>query len=147
MSPSESVITSPGTRHVLSISQSAPSLRHLTMHAESFLRFSIALSARYCCTVPTTALSRIMKSIIKVSVRSALSPEMNAITAVTAAAAMSSSVITSLNWPINSLKKPVRPSRPSEFVPKRCSLSPASCPLMPMGEEFRRDSTCPALPT
>ena len=48
ISPSERVITSPGTSSSLFMATSLPPRRHFTVHTESFFKFSIALSARYC---------------------------------------------------------------------------------------------------
>ena len=48
ISPSERLITSPGTSAKPGTERSFPSRRHLTSHTESFLRFSMARSARNC---------------------------------------------------------------------------------------------------
>ena len=144
ISPSERLITSPGTSSSLFTCISLPALRHFTVHTESFFRFSMALSARYCCIVPTSAFKNMMNSIINVSVRSALSPEIMAIAAVIAAAAIRSIVITSLNWEINSFKKPALLPFSSAFLPYFCSRSFASSTVMPIGDEPRLFNTSSA---
>ena len=96
-SPSSNSTTSPTVKASHGITNSLLSRRTLQNAAESFFRFSIALSARNCCIAPTSAFIKIMTRIITVSVKSFLSLDKNAISPDTAAAAISSIVIKSLN--------------------------------------------------
>ena len=86
-----------------------------------------------------------MNSIINVSVRSELSPERKAITAVTAAAAIKSMVITSLNCDRSSFKKPVFLPFSSSFAPNFSRREPASEEVRPIGEEPSDFNACCAL--
>ena len=73
-SPSSISTTSPGTRRAAGSKRTLPPRTTFAVAVESFLSFSMALSARYCCTTPTAALSTMMKSRMAVSVSSDLSP-------------------------------------------------------------------------
>ena len=73
-SPSSSSMTSPGTSSSAGSTRTRPPRTARAVAVESFLSFSRAESARYCCTTPTAALSTMMKSRMAVSVSSDLSP-------------------------------------------------------------------------
>ena len=105
-SPSESSTTSPTVNSAAGILFATPSRRARAVGAESFLSCSMALSARYCCTAPTTALRTIIEMIITVSVRSERSCENAAVMPDIAAAATSNRVMTSPNCEKNSHSTP-----------------------------------------
>ena len=96
-SPSSSSMTSPTTSVSASSFTTLPSRTAFASHAESFLSFSMAASARYCCKKPTTAFRRMTNRRMPVSASSVLSPVTKASTAESAAARMRMMVMRSAN--------------------------------------------------
>ena len=130
-SPSSSSITSPTVSSAAGSFIRLPSRSTTAEGAESFFRFSIALSALYCCTVPTAALSAIMAIIMSVSVKSEKSREIKAMAPETAAAATSSSVITSPNCDKKSVNALARFVFSMALAPYFASLAAASAAVSP----------------
>ncbi len=144
-SPSSSSMISPTTSSSASITTSFPSRTTFASQVDSFFKFSIALSARYCCKKPTTALSRIIKRRIPVSTSSFLSLVRKASTAERKAASTRIIVIRSLNCAKNSaILLFFLPSRKT-FLPFFSSLARASSLERPFALLFVFSSVSSAL--
>ena len=97
-SPASSRMTSPVTRSLASTTDSLPSRSTRAWGAERFLRASSAFSALLSCSTPITALAMTMATMRMGSKNSEASPEEQATTKDTTAAASRIRIITSLNW-------------------------------------------------
>ena len=122
--PASSSRMSPGTRSSLAIVAGWPSRRTVTLGTARSFSASSARSARYSCTTPITALSRMMTRIAMLSMISPSKPE-------TTAAAINTRIMKSLNWLNNMAMRPRRCCSSRRLGPCVASASAACSALIP----------------